>query len=91
MKNVMILTVFLVMFPQYVDAQKLFVPLLGGGFVEMGGAPTPVPIMTPMAPLQPIHDGFYNGNPSGPIMPMQPMQPLMPVSPMNGGGFGVWQ
>ena len=89
-KYMMILFVFLITFPQHVDAQKLFLPLLGGGYAEMGSnapAPTVAP-MTPMAPIQPSRGGLYGGSNYGPIQPMQPMQP---INPTFSGGFGSWQ
>ena len=75
-------------------AQRLFVPLLGGGVAEVGmGSPgasvAPVPCM-PMQPLAPLQGGLYgtpaNPGPIAPMMPMAPM-PMCPIAPGNGYGF----
>jgi hypothetical protein len=94
LKKAIILAIFLYTFTQRVDAQRIFVPLLGGGVAEVGmnnpgagpnGAPIPC---LPMQPLGPLQGGLY-GTPSnpGPIAPMAPMTPMQPMTPGRGYGF----
>jgi hypothetical protein len=92
MRNMSIIAGILIAFAgcvDRVDAQQqptFFVPMLNGGFVQMGGgaAPGPAPLM-PMAPMAPLTGGLYSspGHP-GPIAPITPMAPM--GTPICGRG-----
>ena len=81
MKRGMILAIFLYMLMQPAHAQRIFVPLSGGGVAEMGTAQaSPIPVMQPMNYPTPLPGPSFS-------QMARPMMPCTPVGGYGGGGF----
>jgi hypothetical protein len=78
MKNIAILLIFLIAFAQRVEAQRIFVPLLGGGYAEMGQGTVQ---QSPIMPLQPV--AYPTPLPGPRFSPMEPIVPMQPCTPIG--------
>jgi hypothetical protein len=90
LKKAIILAIFLNTLNQHAYAQRLFIPLLGGGVAEVGMNSQPCMPMPAMSPMPALQGGLY-GTPSnpGPVAPLAPMPcvPMQPVYVQGGSGF----
>jgi hypothetical protein len=90
MKKVILVLGVLLTSSMPAHAQRMYMPLLGGGVAEVGMSSQPCMPMPAMSPMPALQGGLY-GTPSrpGPVAPMAPLAPMpcTPVYVQGGSGF----